>query len=191
MNVFTQLNNVANVQPDAQTDMFLGRVLLVPIEKTLLYPNRTVGCVQRTSEFDKKRVTGRFHLFATEPGKNLAQDSPVFLKQGKGELLVLLAQGTVADHIREHDGGELPVSFRLVIHPSAPSCKCHMALSVQKVLVAIFPINMKGPCSLSNLIFEEISDRFNVTHASRVVDTGERWERCERKELSTIVRSQV
>src|SRR5690349_1162597 len=88
---------------------------MVAVRQRTLDFDGALGGLQSAAELNQEGVADGLDLSAVEAGKKRTQQLSVFFEQLQRQRLVALGQRAVADHIREHDRGQLAV-FGVVAH---------------------------------------------------------------------------
>ena len=108
--VARRLHHIPHVDPDTDLDRAGGvEGCIVGAEHRLDLQGR-LDRIERARKFDQEGVAHRFDLFATELGEDGPKQLVVTCQRSERSAFVLLHPGRVADHVREHDGGQTPVA---------------------------------------------------------------------------------
>src|SRR5438093_708601 len=101
------MHHVANVNADSDLDLPVGGGIGIALGQSALNCHGALSRFQCALELDQESVPDRFDLDAVELRKDFPQQPAMFLQQFLGKLVVALAQRAVADHVGEHDRGQL------------------------------------------------------------------------------------
>src|ERR1700745_2214966 len=97
---------------NSKIDLLLPSHSVVKLSCGFLNLIGAVHCVQGVWKFNKKSVAYGFHFSAIELGDDRSDKSPLGLQNIQRKRLVSLCESCVADHVSEHDCGELSLLLR-------------------------------------------------------------------------------
>src|SRR6266403_2595769 len=101
------MDHVANVNADSDLDLTFRGSVGIAFGQSALNCHGALSRFQCALELDQESVPDRFDLDAVELRKDFPKQPAMLLQHFLGKLVVALAQRAVADHVGEHDRGQL------------------------------------------------------------------------------------
>jgi hypothetical protein len=101
-------DDVADIDPDAELEPFLGPLGRIALRHAALYLDRTAHRLHDARKLDKHAIAGGFDDATTMLADLwIDQGAPARLESGQGAFLVLPHQTRVTRHVGGEDGGQL------------------------------------------------------------------------------------
>jgi hypothetical protein len=102
--MLVDINHVANVQANSQTDLIILWLPFISLKQGLLNTNRARNTFYCTVELNKEKITGGFYLTSTILQEYRPENGAMCFKEANGLCLIFLSKGTVSDDVSEHNG---------------------------------------------------------------------------------------